>query len=429
MEQKLSCHWFFYQYAFCKKMIRSLTTCGVVFLMLLGLGGCGSDSGSDDKDQIVGPRVDLSTLKKRTKDTAYAIVAEVDYADKKLYATIGTAFAIRDRLLATNAHVTEAFSIDASTFPSGYIVKDIFAIQSGTGDVFVLTRALTHSEYDGDPLGSPDVGLFTTLKELPGVLDLASPEEVEALYNDGQFESADLILSGFPGDVQELFEIEPDTTVPQATTLEGSTSSLRNFDTSVRVAADSIDIVQHQLPTTPGTSGSALVLTTNGKVVAVNNAGTIETVIKIDGNGKPYADRVAAASNNFGIHVKYLHELIDGFDSNSIQGFQLPLNGTEYTGRYSGSINNSSNTFTFTIDVKDNIYGISTWSNVELTLVGKIVDNLGRVVFVDDGIPTGGYDGRINITTGLITSGIYSEEDSNGKFIDKSVWTAKREEL
>jgi len=421
MEQKLFCAWFLCQNVFCRKMVRRLTTCSVVLLMLLSIG-CRDDSSGHGEDN----HIDIITLKKRTKDTAYAIVAEVDYADKKLYATIGTAFAIRSRLLATNAHVTEAFSIDASTFPLGYIVKDIFAIQSGTGEVFVLTRALTHSQYNGDPLGSPDVGLFTTLKELPEVLSLASSEEVDALYDNGKLESAKLILSGFPGDVQKLFEIEPEITVPQATTLEGSTTSLRNFNTSVRVVADSIDIVQHQLPTTPGTSGSALVTTTNGKVIAVNNAGTIETVIKLDANGNPFADRVAAAANNFGIHVKYLHELIDGFDSNSIQGFALPLKGTEYTGKYSGSINNSSTTFVFTIDAKDNLFGISFWpNNVELPLFGKRADNLGKFLFIDNGQPRGAYSGYIN--TGLVQNGVYSEENSNENFIEKGNWNATKE--
>lgn len=387
------------------------------------LAGCGGDGGE-------GPEPESSaSIIKRSKDTAYAIVAEVLYADKTLYATTGTAFAIGNRLLATNAHVTKAFCHDSSVFPDGYIIKNVFAVQSGTGETFTLTRALTHPKYDGNPFESPDVGLFTTMKDVPQSLQLASSSEVEGLYDSGELESAELILSGFPGDVQELFQIEPGETIPQATTLTGTVATLRNFDTSVTVVGNTIDIIQHQIPTTPGTSGSALVLASNGKVVAAHNAGTVEIVIKLDNNGQPYADRVSAASNNFGIHVKHLHDLIAGFDSNSIQGFELPAKGTEYTGRYIGELSGGRNKFTFTIDAKNKLYGVSYWENYDFMLLGAVTEPvLGKVVFFDNDVDEQAmYIGYIRSQSGVEDGEFYVKNESGEFILQPSTWNVLRE--
>ncbi|MEZ6085463.1 MAG: trypsin-like peptidase domain-containing protein [Phycisphaerae bacterium] len=251
----------------------------------------------------------------KLNDATYAVVLQIRVGPGENdfgYFTLGTAFAVGDRLLATNAHVTEFFN-GLTDLP----VEEVVAVQSGTGEVVTLLRALTHPDYTGNPVASPDIGLFTTQELLSSKLTIASDAELTDLELGDE-----LLLSGFPGDVQDLFEITPGTTVPQATSLTGTITALRNHDTGQVVMPENVDVIQHQIPTTPGTSGSALVRC--GKVAAVHNAGTVKIIVSVDSQGNLTQDRTAAANNNFGVHAKYLREMIDLFEDQSVQGFELP---------------------------------------------------------------------------------------------------------
>ncbi len=228
--------------------------------------------------------------------SSYAVVVAYkrgSAASDVTYAAIGTAFAVGPKKLATNGHIGDA--ILDNPFP----VEQVVAVQAGTGELFPLSRVAIHPAYDGDPLSSPDVSILVTLREVPEYLTLPSAMEFPELAI-----GSDLTLTGFPGDVNELFDLVPGTTVPQATALAGSITALRSFDPTVVVDIETTDIIQHQIPTTPGTSGSPLVLC--GEVVAVHNAGTVKVVVTLDEAGMPVLDRQVAAANNFGIHVKYL---------------------------------------------------------------------------------------------------------------------------
>lgn len=369
---------------------------------------------------------------------AYAVVFSVRVGPGEndiQYLTLGTAFAIGDRLLATNAHVTEFFN-DVGGIP----IEEVVAVQSGTGEVVTLLRALTHPDYTGDPVASPDIGLFTTQEELPSKLTIATDAELSDLDLGD-----DLLLSGFPGDVQELFEITPGVTVPQATSLTGQISAFRNHDTQQVVDTDNIDVIQHQIPTTPGTSGSALVRC--GKVAAVHNAGTVTIIVTVDAQGNLTQDRTAAANNNFGVHAKYLREMIGLFEDNSIQGFELPptsdggnnggggggQQGTAFSGTYVGSVGPpaNQNTFTFTIDNNGAFSGTSTWATGTFTLTGN-VNVAGTVNFSDNAnvliqnFNQGTYTGSINATTGA-ASGQYFETDNGAQVSDTFSWTATRQ--
>ena len=61
-----------------------------------------------------------------------------------------------------------------------------------------LLRALTHPDYTGDPVASPDIGLFTTQETLSNKLSIATDAELTDLDLGDE-----LLLSGFPGDVQD----------------------------------------------------------------------------------------------------------------------------------------------------------------------------------------------------------------------------------
>lgn len=225
---------------------------------------------------------------------------------------IATAFGIAPDMLATNAHVVEA-TLDSSFFP----VERVLAAQSGTNATIELVGAVVHPAYEGNPLRSPDVGILRTAEDLPAFTDLPSADARFTLASGDE-----LFLSGFPGDVNTFLPIRLGITVPQATSLSGAISALRSFDATARVTRDTIDILQHQLPTSPGTSGSPLVHC--GEVVAVHNAGTAKLVISVDAAGNPILDRNTAASNNFGLHVKYLRELVAMVGDGSVTVQTLP---------------------------------------------------------------------------------------------------------
>ncbi len=373
----------------------------------------------------------------RTLDAAtYAVVLEVQTgpnANDLGYSTLGTAFAVGDRLLATNAHVTEFFN-----GLTGINVKRVLAVQSGTGTIVTLLRALTHPEYTGNPVGSPDVGLFTSQELLPSKLTLASTTELETLARGDAIQ-----LAGFPGDVDEIIPVVPGT-VPQATGLTGTITALRNYDQSA-ITPDNIDFLQHQAPTTPGTSGSAILRC--GKIVATNNAGTVKIVLAVGQNGEIETQRQAAASNNFGVHAKYIAEMISLFGSSALQGFELPppfvagggggggggggqQTAADFAGTYGGGIQTPANavhSFTITVDQNGNITGTSTWAQTgNFTLTGT-VDANGNVQFQDDaperlGFNRGIYTGTADAQTGQIT-GQYAEGNDPTPIAN---WTATK---
>ncbi len=381
--------------------------------------GCDSTPTFTDDDSAC--PITSSTFAKVNQAT-YAVVVEAQTGpgpNDVGYFTLGTAFAIDNRLLATNAHVTEFFN-----GLTGVAVTRVLAVQSGTGDVVTLLRALTHPDYNQNPLTSPDVGLFTTQEALPATLPIATEAELRTLSV-----SNELLLAGFPGDVQDLFDIIPGTTVPQATSLTGRITALRAHDPNVVVSQDTTDVIQHQIPTTPGTSGSALVRC--GKVAAVHNAGTVKLVVTVQSDGTLAEDRTAAANNNFGVHAKFLTEMVDLFKDQSIQGFELPppfipgggggggggqqTNG--FAGTYQGGVSTPANavhTITFTVDANGQVTGTSTWPQTGNFNLTGTVNASGQISLTDNaqtiGFNTGIYIGAIDPNTGQ-AQGQYAEGD------------------
>ncbi len=421
-------------------LIRSAVI-GLAALALLGVG-CDSDAGGVGDFGAQCPSD--ATSFERMNAATYAVVLKIrngPQPENVEYMTLGTAFAIGDRLLATNAHITEFFN-----GLQGVQVEDVVGVQSGTGKVVKLLRALTHPDYNGDPLGSPDVGLLTSQDVLPVHLPFATEGEVASLrLGDG------VQIAGFPGDVNEFIAITPGTSIPQATSLSGQITAFRNHASNVAVTPDNTDVIQHQAPTTPGTSGSAMVHC--GKVIAANNAGTVKVVeIRIQ-NSETTTDRQAAAANNFGVHNRYLHEMVELFEDSAVQGFALPpafvpAGGTTgpsptqpgptepaptgiqaMTGTYQGGVNtpaNASHGFAFAVAADGIVRGSSMWpQSGGFGLIGEI-DAQGNIVMIDDaferaGFMTGIYIGRIDAEG--VASGVYAEGDENNVLAS---WAASR---
>jgi S1-C subfamily serine protease len=322
------------------------------------------------------------------------------------YISFGTAFAVDRRVLATNAHVTEG------TKNIGVPVVRVLGVQSGTGEVVTLLRALTHPAYTGNPILTPDVGLFTSDSPLPNTLPLASLDQ--AAIGRGETIS----VTGFPGDVSDIIPIIPGQTVPQATSLSGTVTALRAHDLTTQVDPANADVIQHQAPTTPGTSGSALIHC--GRVVGTNNAGTVQLAVTVNPQtGQTSVDRIAAASNNFAVHVRHIYELLDLFDSQAVQGFELPPPPNQsmappgsqqsqarpgsFAGIWEGQSNHpdAQHRFSLSIDEQGNVTGSSAWpATGNFALVGSVDDD-GNIRFNDDaaarlGFRTGIYEGRLS---------------------------------
>ena len=330
----------------------------------------------------------------------------------------GTAWAVRPQLLVTNGHVADEFTNIAQ---QGLGLTQAVAINSRTGQLVRLRRAIVHPEWTErqDALRSPDVALFTTQEQMPDRLDLAGASSVLALGDD-------IAVVGFPGDVDQFL---PDA-IPTASSLTGQVSALRAFDGGV-VTRTNLDIYQHQAPTTPGTSGGAIVHC--GLVAAINNAGTVQMVLNPE-TGQP--ERAPVSANNFGIHVRHIHDLLNLFDNNVVGGFDLPVPASQPGGGDGGgggvpptepaptdpnqvllvisaevTEQGRRHQFAFEIRADLSIRGLSQWSDGQFQLVGQ-ANQQGPFVMQDnaEGALLGAYEGVIQGDGSVV--GVYFEPNS-----------------
>jgi len=426
------------------RLFTRLGSAGLVCLLVASGPGCDKSNGDDDDDsgdetagEVVCPPVadSLAMINPATWAIFGEYLVNTDAGPTPQYFPIGTAWAIDRRLLVTNAHVAEAYE---DTAAAGVQLSRAIAIQAGTGVVVELLRKIVHPDYTGDPLSSPDVALFTTKEEMQTFLPLAL-DTVPILLGDP------IHIVGFPGDVTDAIEIIPGTTVPQATSLTGAVTALRSHDASQMVTPEEVDVIQHQAPTTPGTSGSSMV--SCGLVIGVNNAGTVQLVVSPQPDGSFTVTRQAAASNNFAVHVRHIRYLLGLFADLAIQGEEIPVDASIPGGDTGTTTTTSSTTsettsvgdpatsvgdeggpavvanlqgqvgdpypHTFVIQVTEDgaIAGVSTWGPYQLNLAGLVYTD-GRWLFADDAYEqTGGTAG-----TGLYEATVYNETTITGVF-------------
>ncbi len=211
----------------------------------------------------------------------------------------GTAFAISDDRLATNAHVARGIE-GVMGEPNGMVA----VFQHETGLMREVLKTWAHPGYVPDSQGllSADVGLLQVEGALPSHIPL--PETLPAL------EVFDMVqLCGFPGDVVQGIDFMGLATTgefhPRATCMRGTISSLRPFDPGVAATPENSQLIQYDLPVTPGTSGSA-VLNESGQVIGVN-------FLRV-GTGGDYT---------FAVRVDKLKELVSWAESGALPGTAL----------------------------------------------------------------------------------------------------------
>ncbi|MEE9333120.1 MAG: trypsin-like peptidase domain-containing protein [Granulosicoccaceae bacterium] len=433
-----------------KSSIKNLLS--VVFVSIsLSINGCGGGSSGSDS----GPGAQLIT--DDPDPASFVIGTTFDVQGREVTILLGSAFAIDDRLLATNAHVTNGVLDFARRFSSNQVqLTRVSAFQSSTGEEFPLLEALVHPSYTGDTR-SPDVGLFVSRTSLPARLALATGQEASQLIRGDAVQ-----VSGFPGDVSsQIFQVgyEPGISVPLASLFSGTIQAIRNFDE--RVVLDpptlaTIDMWEYSMDTSGGTSGSPALA--NGKVVGVHNSGVVDIVVRPGANGQLVIDREILATASFGIHVKHLLNLIDEYNTGVLEAdkrFRLPPSQALISAgggqsvdptsnqNFSGNVSNPDNgnvahQLSVTIDQNLQISGTSNWpensslgfSARSFSLLGS-AQGTGELEFGDNtpevspGFRKGVYTGNLNPASGVMSGKYFELNETTNELFYFGDWTAR----
>ncbi|MCZ6654089.1 MAG: serine protease [Planctomycetota bacterium] len=218
------------------------------------------------------------------------------FASSDFNSFVATAFGVGENLFATNAHVTEAL-VELFGEPNA----EAWLYQHETGLRRAVSEVWSHPEFDGDELGfNPDVGLLQarSIPTSPSSFEPLMLAEDATLRSLGVFD--EVFLCGFPRNLTEI-----DLVRPRATCLQGTISALRPFNPAVSATPDNTFLIQYDLPTVPGTSGSA-VFDDRGAIIGVNSFGA--------GMG---------GDSNFAIRSDKLQELMSWAESGLVQSTVL----------------------------------------------------------------------------------------------------------
>ena len=200
-----------------------------------------------------------------------------------------TAFAVRPSVLATNAHCILA----ARRHVGGIVALE----NEGRAQVsYSVSDMKIHPGYragDANAL-TPDVGIVTISGRSAVVLDLAARDELA-----GSGAGDDVYMIGFPGRLM-------DASNPAATFLAAHIGRVTNASGRPGAFAENW-LIQHDAPTTAGTSGSPI-FNGRGKVVGINAGGYLE------GDDETIAGRktevVKASPYKFGMRIDLLDAIL-----------------------------------------------------------------------------------------------------------------------
>ncbi len=200
-----------------------------------------------------------------------------------------TAFAVRPSVLATNAHCVAAAKRQGGT---------IVALENeGRGGVsFSVVDMQKHPGYrDGDANAiTPDVGIVNISGRAATVLTMASAQELSAMGAGD-----DVYLIGFPGRLMDAGN-------PTATFLAAHIGRVTGAGGRPGAFADTW-LVQHDAPTTRGTSGSPI-FNGKGHVIAINAGGYMEGDEETVSGRK--TEVVKASPYKFGMRIDLVNAIL-----------------------------------------------------------------------------------------------------------------------
>ena len=219
---------------------------------------------------ITGPQgADLTvnawvTTMELVDDTSYMIALRMESTGELML--VGSGAAINSNTIITNAHVY--LYLLASYILYEQIGIEVTPVAVRNGDTaygafsFPLDVAGIHAQYDASTVFTADIAFFTTQTAIPNSIELPSDVYIKAA-SVGQ----DIGSLGFPQETGERI-----SHIAIATFKDGVISSLTPFDPYDIPSSENTYVVQHNLDTTGGTSGSPIFDLT-GKLLAVNNSG------------------------------------------------------------------------------------------------------------------------------------------------------------
>jgi V8-like Glu-specific endopeptidase len=225
----------------------------------------------------------------------WLVVAISDYS-----LATATAFGIAPRLLGTNAHVVESI---VATW--GEPNASAWVFQHETGEVREITTVWAHPDYDiGSQIQTPDVGILEVDTTIPSFLTIPDSNSYPAVE---VFEPVG--LCGFPGSVTlgvDFVGLSTGDFHPRATCLDGSISAIRPFDPGDSLTSANAQLIQYDISTEPGVSGSA-VFNASGEIVGVHALGAGES-----------------SEQNFAIRIDKLAELLAWISDGNVVGRPVP---------------------------------------------------------------------------------------------------------
>ena len=258
-------------------------------------------------------------------DSVYAIgfYGPAPWAPEQvIFLLVGTGFSAHyDDVIWTNGHVADGLQatldLIAELAPELVDQIDPVAVRSGTraggeGTHFLdLETVLYHPDYvpeseseSEEATPSPDLAVFrigTSLDDVPQLL----PRDLVPHLRVGQ----PIGTLGLPGELSELYG-----TLPVATFKDGTISALRPYSPDEpAVTPENSRMLQHNLDTTGGTSGSAI-FDHRGFIIAVNFGGYGTVILVPEPDGMEAVPHFIPMNLGLAIRVDEVWAMVDLID-------------------------------------------------------------------------------------------------------------------